>query len=161
MHVSYVAKQNYHRSDLDFPLWSAFQGACSSLASCTSVIRVLCQESEPTAFGVHPVFAAIAEDVVAAHSSATDGAWKLAWALQEVQPVPQTMIFVFSAFTLNPFSAIASFQVKSLLTHSSSDSVMITRSLAKKSSQETPVRILRDKALSTMMKSSGLSTELW
>ena len=72
-------------SDLDFPLWSAIQGACSSLAPCTSVIRVLCQELEPTAFPVHPVLAAVAEDTVAAHSSATDGAWKLSWTLQEVQ----------------------------------------------------------------------------
>ena len=40
--------------------------------------------------------------------------------------IPQIMIFVFPAFTLSPFSSIASFQVKSLLTHSSSDSVMVT-----------------------------------
>ena len=45
-------------------------------------------------------------------------------------PVPQIMIFVFPAFTLSPFFSIASFQVKSLLTHSSSDSAMITRSSA-------------------------------
>ena len=45
-------------------------------------------------------------------------------------PVPQIMIFVFPAFTLSPFSSIASFQVKSLLTHSSSYSAMITRSSA-------------------------------
>ena len=41
--------------------------ACSSLASCTSVVRVLCLVLEPTAFLVHPVLAAIAEDAVAAH----------------------------------------------------------------------------------------------
>ena len=80
-HVSWVAKGSYHlqlvRSNLDFPLWSAIQGACSSLAPCTSVIRVLCQALEPTAFLVHPVLAAIAEDAVAAHSSVTDGTWKL------------------------------------------------------------------------------------
>ena len=45
-------------------------------------------------------------------------------------PVLQVMIFVFPAFTFSPFFSIASFQVKSLLTHSSSDSVMITRSSA-------------------------------
>ena len=49
-----------------------------SLAPCTSVIRVLCQALEPTAFLVHPVLAAAAEDAIAAHSSVTDGAWKLA-----------------------------------------------------------------------------------
>ena len=58
-----------------FPLWSAIQGACSSLAPCTYVIRVLCQALEPTAFLVHPVLAA---DAVAAHSSVKDGTWKLA-----------------------------------------------------------------------------------
>ena len=66
-------------------LWSAIQGACSSLAQCTSVIRVLCQALEPIAFLVHPVLGAIAEDAVAAHSSATGGTWKLAYTLQEVQ----------------------------------------------------------------------------
>ena len=47
----------------------------------TSVVRVLCQVLEPTAFLVHPVLASVAEDAVAAHSSATDGTWKLAWTL--------------------------------------------------------------------------------
>ena len=46
------------------------------------------------------------------------------------RPVPQIMIFVFPAFTLSPFSSIASFQVKSLLTQSLSDSAMITWSSA-------------------------------
>ena len=73
------------RSYLDFPLWSAIQGACSSLAPCTSVIRVICQALEPTAFLVHSALAALAEDAVDAHSSATDGAWKLTLTLQEVQ----------------------------------------------------------------------------
>ena len=52
---------------------------------CTSIVRVLFQALEPTAFLVHPVLAAIAEDAVATHSSATDSAWELAWTLQEVQ----------------------------------------------------------------------------
>ena len=47
------------------------------MALCTSVIRVLFQALEPTAFHVHPVLAAIAEDAVAAHSSDTDSTWKL------------------------------------------------------------------------------------
>ena len=45
-----LAKGSYHlqlvRSNLDFPLWSAIQGVCSSLAPCTSVVRVLCQALE-------------------------------------------------------------------------------------------------------------------
>ena len=41
------------------------------------------------------------------------------------RPIPQIMIFVFPAFTLSPFSSIASFQVKSLLTHSLSDSACL------------------------------------
>ena len=88
-HDSYVAKGIYHlqllRSNLDVPLWSAIQGACSSLTPCTSVIRVLCQALEPTTFLMHPVLAVVAEDAVAAHSSVTDSAWKLTWTLQEVQ----------------------------------------------------------------------------
>ena len=72
------------------------------------------------------------------------------------------MIFVFPAFTLSPFFSIASFQVRSLLTcHSSSDSVMIIRSSALRSSQGTPERNSHDKASSTMMKNSGLSTDPW
>ena len=38
------------------------------------------------------------------------------------------MIFIFPAFTLSPFSSIASFEVKSLLTHSLSNSLMTRRS---------------------------------
>ena len=59
-------------------LWSAVQAACSSPALCTSVIRVLCQALDLSAFLVHSVLATVSEDVVAAHSSATDCAWKLA-----------------------------------------------------------------------------------
>ena len=76
-------------------------------------------------------------------------------------PVPQIMIFAFPAFTLSLFFSIASFQVKSLLTHSSSDSAVITRSSAERSSQGTPEQNSRDKASSTMMNSSGLSTDPW
>ena len=80
--VSQVAKGSYHlqlvRPDLNFPLWSAVQGACSSLAACTSVIKVLCQALEPNAFLMHPVLTAFAEDAVAAYSSATNNAWELA-----------------------------------------------------------------------------------
>ena len=81
--------------------------ACTSLAPYTSVVRVLCQAFEPTAFLVHPVLAAIAEDAVAAHSSVTDSAWKLTRTLQVVQA---HTIFVFPAFTLSPFFSIASFR---------------------------------------------------
>ena len=114
-----VAKGSYHlqlvRSDLDFPLWSAVQEACSSLALCTSIIRVLCQALEPTAFLVHPVLAAIAEDAVAARSGNS------AELCMRSRPIPQTMIFIFPAFTLSPSSSSASFQVKSLLTPSLRD----------------------------------------
>ena len=68
-------------SSLSGPVWTALCGLPSrgsSLAPCTSVIRVLCQALEPTAFLVHPVLAAIAEVAVAAHSSVTDGTGKLA-----------------------------------------------------------------------------------
>ena len=115
-HVSYVAKRSYHlqlvRSDLDFPLWSAVQAACSSLPPCTSLIRLLCQMLQPTAFLVHPVLAAIAEDDVAAHSSVTDSTWKLSWTLQEVQASNTDHHLCLSCiYTRSPFSSIASFFV--------------------------------------------------
>ena len=81
------------------------------------------------------MLAATAEDAVAAHSSTTDSAWKLVWTLQEVQAC--TTDHDLPALTLSLFSSIASFQVKSLQTHSSSNSAMITRSSAQRSSQWT------------------------
>ena len=86
----------------------------------------------------------------------TDSAWVFAWTLQEVQACTT----VFPAFTLSPFS-MASFHIKSLLTHSSRESAMMTRSSAYRSSQGTPALNSRDKASSTMMKSKGLSTDPW
>ena len=47
-------------------------------------------------------------------------------------PVPQIITVVFPAFTLNPFS-MASIHIKSLLTHSFSESAMMTRSSANNS----------------------------
>ena len=75
--------------------------------------------------------------------------------------VPQIMTFVFPAFTLNPFFFMASFHIKSLLTYSSRESAMMTRSSAYRSSQGTPAQNSGDKASSTMMKSKGLSTDPW
>ena len=77
------------------------------------------------------------------------------------RPVPQIMTFVFPAFTLNPLFSMASFHIKSLLTHSSRESAMMTRSSAYRSSQGTPARNSRDKASNTMMKSKGLSMDPW
>ena len=45
-------------------------------------------------------------------------------------PVLQIMTFVFPAFSLSPFSFMSSFHIKSLQTHSSSESAMMTRSSA-------------------------------
>ena len=75
------------------------------------------------------------------------------------RPVPQIMTFAFPPFTLNPFFSMASFHIKSLMTHSSRESAMMTRSSAYRSSQGTPARNSCDKAYSTMMKSKGLSTD--
>ena len=77
------------------------------------------------------------------------------------RPVLQNMTFIFPAFTLNPLFSMASFHIKSLLTHSSRESAMMTRSTAYRSSQGTPAQNSRDKASSTMMKSKGLSTDPW
>ena len=111
-------------------LKEASQGACSSLALCTSVIRVLCQALELTASLVHQVLAAIAG--YCCYPLQCDR-WCMETHLNSAGgPVPQyqIMIFIFPAFTLSPFSSIAPFQVKSLLTHSLSDSKMIKRSSA-------------------------------
>ena len=75
--------------------------------------------------------------------------------------VPQIMTFVFPAFTLNSFFSMASFNIKSLLTHSSRELAMMTRSSAYRFSQGTPAQNSRDKASSTMMKSKGLITDPW
>ena len=77
------------------------------------------------------------------------------------RPVPQIMTFVFPAYILNPFFSMASFHIKSLLTHSSRESAMMTRSSAYRSSQGTLARNSCDKASSTMMKGKGLSTDPW
>ena len=104
-------------------LWSAIQGACSSLATCTSVIRVLCQELEPTAFFTHPVLAAKMLLLPTTVPQPVQENWPEL--CRRSRPVPQIMIFFFPAFSLSPFSSIASFQVKSLLTHSSSNLVRL------------------------------------
>ena len=77
------------------------------------------------------------------------------------RPVPQIMTFVFTAFTLNPFLSMTPYHIKSLLTHTSRESAMMTRSSAYRSSQGTPAPNSRDRASSTMMKSKGLSTDPW
>ena len=78
---------------------------------------------------MHPEFAAITVIVV-------DAVLVSAWILHEIcwmsKPVPLIMIFVFPAFNL--FS-MAFFHVESLLTYTSSESAMITRSSP---SQGTP-----------------------
>ena len=76
------------------------------------------------------------------------------------RPVTQIMIMVFHAFTQS-FLLVASFQIKSLLTCSSNDSAMIPRSLSKRSGKGNLEQNSRDKASSTMMKSSRLSTQPW
>ena len=139
---------------------SAIQGTCSSLASCTSLVRVLFQALEPTAFLVHPVLAAIAEDAVAAHSSATEGAWKLAWILQEVQSCTADHDLCLSCIYFQPFLLHCFFPSQeppdTFLKRFSDDNKVI-----RIEAQGTPERNSRDKASSTMMKSSGLSTDPW
>ena len=79
---------------------------------------------------------------------------------KRARSVPQFMTFVFPAFTLYPFS-MASFHIKSLLTHSSRESALMTRSSAYRSSQGTPALNSCDKSSSTMMKSKRLNTDPW
>ena len=75
----------------------------------------------------------------AAHLSATEGTWELAWTLLEVQAHTTDHELRLSCIYSHSFS---SFQVKSLLTHSSSDSMMITKSLAQRSSDSLhPIKL--------------------
>ena len=113
-------------SSLSGPTWTSICGLPSKghAVPWHHVHQVLCQVPEPNAFLVQPVLAAFLEDAVAVHSSATSGAWTCL----PCRAVLLIMTFIFPAFTLSPFSSIASLQVKSLLTHSSSNSAMIIRS---------------------------------
>ena len=116
----HVANGSYYlqlvRSDLNFLLWPAVQVECGSLSPCTSVVRVLCQALEPTAFLVHPVLAAVEEEMLLLPTPVQQTAHgNLHELCRRSRPVPQIMIFVFPVFTLSPFFSIASFQVKNLL----------------------------------------------
>ena len=142
-------------------VWSAIQGACSYLAPCTSVIRVFCQALEHTAFLVHTVLAAVAENAVAAHSSATDGPWKLAWTLQEVQTHTTDHDLHLSCIYSQSFLLHCFFPSQqppdTFLEQFSDDNKVIGIEVL----PGDPEQNLRDKASSTMMKSSGLTTEPW
>ena len=52
---------------------------------------------------MHPVLTAFAEDAVAAHSSATDSPWELAWTLQEIQPGTTDHDLCLSCIYSQPF----------------------------------------------------------
>ena len=52
---------------------------------------------------MHPVLTAFAEDAVAAHSSATDSTWELAWTLQEIQPRTTDHDLCLSCIYSQPF----------------------------------------------------------
>ena len=155
-HVTQVAEGSYHlhliRSCLDFTLWSAVnrvgishahqsynQDLVSVVASCISYapkVRSHCSRCcccllyDRHRMGIH-----------------------------RSRPLPQIKTFVFTAFTPNPIFSMASFHIKSLLTHSSRESAMIIGSSAYRSSQGTPARNSCDKASSTMMKNKGLSMD--
>ena len=126
-----------------------------------SVIRVLCQVLEPTALLVHPVLAAIAEDADADHSSGTDGTWKLAWTLQEVQACTTDHDLHLSCIYSQSFLLLCFFPSQeppdTFLKRFSDDNKVIHIEVL----PSIPEWNSRDKASSTMMKSSGLSTKPW
>ena len=68
---------------------------------------------------------------------------------------------VFLTFTLSPFSSSPSFQFFNLTFRSASDSATMTRSSACSSSHGQPVLNSRDRASTTIIKRSGLSTDPW
>ena len=142
-------------SDLDFLLWSALQGASISLAPCTSVVRVLCQVLDPTAFLMHPVLAAVTEDAVAAHSSRME----ICLTLQEVQ-----------ASTIDHDLCLSCIYSQSFLFHCFFPSQEPPDTFLKRFSNDNKVMGIevlpgdpRAEASSTMMNSSGLIliTEPW
>ena len=121
--------------------------------------RVFFQALEPTAFLVHPVLAANAEDAVAAHSSATDCAWKLACTLQEVQSHTADHDLCLSCIYSQSFLLHCFFPSQeppdTFLKRFSDDNKVIGIEVL----SGDPERNSHDKASSTMMKSSGLSTD--
>ena len=84
------------------------QRAGISHALCTPIIRIWCQSLKPTAFLnlMHPKFAAIAVDAVVAYSCMTVHGYS-SELCKGSRPVPQIMIFVFPALTLNLFFSMA------------------------------------------------------
>ena len=52
---------------------------------------------------MHPLLTAFPEDAVAAHSSATDSTWELAWTLQEIQPCTTDHDLCLSCIYSQPF----------------------------------------------------------
>ena len=93
------------RSLSDFPVWSAVQEACSSLAPCTSVVRVFFERLSPLHFLCSQCLQPLQKMLL---PTPVRNSPELC---RRSSPAPQIMIFVFPAFTLSPFSYIASFQV--------------------------------------------------
>ena len=95
------------RSYLGLPSMVCRPTACSSLALCTSVIRVLCQALEPTAFLCTQCLQPLQKMLLLSTPVRQTAHGNLPELCRMSRPVPQNMIFIFPAFTLSPFSSIA------------------------------------------------------
>ena len=117
-HVTKVAEGSYHfqfiRSHLNFTLQSV-----SSPSPCTHIIKNTCQSLESAAILMQQLFEAIAVDAVVDRQH-----------MGTHLNIMQEVMVCSAAFTLKPLLLEASFHIKSLLTHSSSVTAMMTRSSA-------------------------------
>ena len=92
-----------------FPLWSAFQGACSLLAPCT-----ICNQGPLSRAWAHCISCSPSACSHFKRCCPLQFAWKLAWTLQEVQPVLDrswslSFLHLLSVLhlTVSPFSSVA------------------------------------------------------
>ena len=144
-------------------MWSAVQGACSSLALCTSVISVLCH-----LILLHFLCTQVLctqclqtmEKILFLPTPVGQTAQNLSELCRRSRPVPQIMIFVFHAFTqsflLHCFLPSQDLPDTFLERFSDDNKVIGIKVLPGDPEQDS-----RGKASSTMMKSSRLSTQSW
>ena len=149
--------------DVDLSGGTAVDGAGVAQAPGAGILCVLDEATlEAATPFVYPQLAPGALDGVVSNATSAYGAGKLRGVFQHVQPnTGDQELRLRHIHTQRPFFSMAAFHAFSLLLHCSSESAMITRSSAYKSSHGAPVRNSRERASSTRMNSSGLRTEPW
>ena len=105
-HATKVAEGSYHqliRSNLNYTLRSAINRAGISNAPCTPIIRIWCQLLKPTAFLMHPEFAAIAVCAVLLTPEQQTMHGNSPELCKRSRPLPQIMTLFFLHFLLHGF----------------------------------------------------------